>query len=107
MVGRAAYKTPRELAAMSAEIFGHELADLQQIAEEMSFYAKTAAQKGVRLHNITRHMLGLFTGLKGARYWRRTLGEQARRDTAEASLIAETAKICLAQQDASSNRKVA
>lgn len=107
MVGRAAYKTPRELAAMSAEIFGHELADLQQIAEEMSCYAKTAAQKGVRLHSVTRHMLGLFTGLKGARYWRRTLGEQARRDTAQASLIAETAKICLAQQGASSNRKVA
>ena len=107
MIGRSAYKTPRQLAAMSADIFGHDLADLAQVTQQMSAYAEIARQEGVRLHSITRHMLGLFTGLKGARYWRRTLGEQARSEAAMASLIAETAKICLAQQGAISNRKVA
>ena len=107
MIGRSAYKTPGQLAAMSAGIFGHEAADLAQITQQMSAYAEAAQQEGVRLHSITRHMLGLFTGQKGARYWRRTLGEQARDGDAAASLIAETAKICLAQQGAVSNRKVA
>jgi DNA anti-recombination protein RmuC len=33
--------------------------------------------EGVRLHDMTRHMLGLFTGLPGARAWRRTLATKA------------------------------
>ena len=33
---------------------------------------------GTRLHSITRHMLGLYAGQRGARYWRRQLGEEAR-----------------------------
>ena len=107
MIGRSAYKTPGQFAAMSADIFGHESADLVQVTRQMSAYAENACQQGVRLHSITRHMLGLFTGQKGARYWRRSLGEQARGEAATASLIAETAQICLARQGAESNRKVA
>ena len=45
MVGRSAYKNPRELAAMSAEIFGHELADLQQIAEEDELLCQNSRAK--------------------------------------------------------------
>jgi tRNA-dihydrouridine synthase A len=37
---------------------------------------------GGRLHQITRHMLGLFTGRPGARGWRRVLSERASRDGA-------------------------
>jgi len=32
----------------------------------------------VPLHSITRHMLGLYAGQRGAKHWRRQLGEQAR-----------------------------
>ena len=107
MIGRSAYKTPRQLGTISSALFGHDMRPLLDIAQQMSDYAEKEIEKGVRLHNITRHMLGLFTGLRGARTWRRTLGEQARDNPEAASLIAQTAQTCLALQDENSNRKVA
>ena len=44
---------------------------------------------GGRLHQGTRHMLGLFTGRPGARTWRRILSEGAHRPEADASLVLE------------------
>ena len=79
---------------------------MAQVTRQMSAYAENACQQGVRLHSITRHMLGLFTGQKGALLAARPC-EQARGEAATASLIAETAQICLARQGAVSNRKVA
>ena len=44
----------------------------------MADYADRMAKQQVPLHSITRHMLGLYAGQRGAKYWRRRLGEQAR-----------------------------
>jgi len=107
MVGRAAYKTPRELAEMSVGIFGHAPVDLSQIAQKMTLYAQKEIEKGAVLHHITRHMLGLFTGLKGARQWRRTLGEQARENPTASELIFQTAQACLDLNSQTPQRKVA
>jgi len=43
--------------------------------------------QGVPLKSITRHMLGLFNGLPGARAWRRHLAEQAHRPGAGPEVI--------------------
>jgi len=43
--------------------------------------------QGGRLHQITRHMLGLFQGKPGARGWRRVLSERASRDGAGLDVI--------------------
>ena len=42
---------------------------------------------GGRLHQITRQMLGLFTGKPGARHWRRVLSEGASRNGAGLSVL--------------------
>ena len=42
---------------------------------------------GGRLHQVTRHMLGLFAGRPGARGWKRRLSEEAHRDGAGADLV--------------------
>ena len=44
----------------------------------MADYADRMAKRKVPLNSITRHMLGLYAGQRGARHWRRRLGEQAR-----------------------------
>ena len=49
---------------------------------------------GVPLHSITRHMLGLYAGQPGAKYWRRQLGENARMATAPGDFIRETSAFC-------------
>jgi tRNA-dihydrouridine synthase A len=47
------------------------------VVEAMLPYIEQELSRGVRLQQITRHMLGLFQGQPGARAWRRTISERA------------------------------
>ena len=51
--------------------------------------ARRSLARGGKLHQITRHMLGLFTGRPGARAWRRVLSEGATRPGADYDLVEE------------------
>ncbi|MCT2538453.1 tRNA dihydrouridine(20/20a) synthase DusA [Sedimentimonas flavescens] len=84
MIGRAAYHEPMNiLSAADAEIWGAGApSDPFAVAEAMKPYIANHLQDGGRLHQITRHMLGLFHGRPGARNWRRVLSEGATRDGA-------------------------
>ncbi len=79
MLGRAAYGTPYILSDVDREIFGDPApAPLREdVVRAMSEYLKAQFLLGVRPHSITRHMLGLFHGVPGARTWRRFLSENA------------------------------
>lgn len=84
MLGRAAYHEPALLLDVDARIFGEADAQvgqsLERRLEAARAYRGYVAQRlaeGVPLHAMTRHMLGLFSGLPGARRWRRTLSENA------------------------------
>jgi len=79
MLGREVYHNPYLLAQVDARIFRDErpLLSRQQIVMAMQDYIEQQIQSGQRLHNITRHMLGLFHGADGARAWRRHLSENA------------------------------
>jgi tRNA-dihydrouridine synthase A len=65
-----------------------------QIAGAMADYADRHTAEGVPLHAITRHMLGLYHGQRGARLWRRHLGEEARNRRDGGALIREVAAAC-------------
>lgn len=103
MLGRAAYKTPFILAELDAYATGNRLAEKQAIAFEMADYADVVIEQGGNLHQITRHMLGLFTGERGAKYWRRQLGEATRLQPNNTDILRETAEFCCSQI----NREVA
>jgi len=90
MIGRAAYKTPLVLADMASEIQGTEPASLLSIGKMMIDYARDQMAGGASLHAITRHMLGLAAGMKGAKQFRRRLGEEARLHHADPALIMDT-----------------
>lgn len=79
MIGRAAYHQPTDiLAEADALIFGGgRAADPVDVVHKMVPYVETHLAGGGRLHQITRHMLGLFAGRPGARAWRRALSEGA------------------------------
>ena len=55
---------------------------LARSSSAWSPYAKACAQRGMRLHSITRHMHGVMAGREGARAWRRFLSEVAARPEA-------------------------
>jgi tRNA-dihydrouridine synthase A len=79
MFGRAAYQTPDMLACVDPLVFGKPapVSDSFEAVEAFIPYLEARLAEGVRLHDMTRHMLGLFTGLPGARAWRRTLATKA------------------------------
>ncbi|EEE36477.1 tRNA-dihydrouridine synthase A [Rhodobacteraceae bacterium KLH11] len=89
MIGRAAYHQPTDiLAAADAQIFGTgRIVDPTEVVQEMLPYVEAHLTEGGRLHQITRHMLGLFAGRPGARHWRRILSEGAVRDQAGPEVI--------------------
>lgn len=84
MIGRAAYHEPMNvLGAADARIWGQGApADPFAVAQAMKPHIAAHLAAGGRLHQITRHMLGLFHGRPGARGWRRVLSEGATRDGA-------------------------
>ncbi len=84
MIGRAAYHQPTDiLAGADHLIFGAgQAADPVDVVQKMVPYVERHLAEGGRLHQITRHMLGLFAGRPGARAWRRTLSEGAVHDGA-------------------------
>ncbi len=75
MIGRAAYHDPWLLAEADARVFGDLPASTtrREVFEAMLPYIERELAAGTRLHAITRHMLGLFHGVPGARAWRRML----------------------------------
>jgi tRNA-dihydrouridine synthase A len=79
MFGRAAYHTPELLAEMDPTLHGvpapHE--DTFAAIEAFEPYIARHLEAGGRLSDITRHMLGLFGGKKGARIFRRRLSTEA------------------------------
>ena len=79
MVGRAAYHDPAAiLLDADRRIFGAPRGlNAHEAVEAMRPYIARHLSQGGRLHQITRHMLGLFHGQPGARLWRRVLSERA------------------------------
>ena len=91
MIGRAAYHDPASvLSAADPVIFGvGQATSPEEAVQRMIPYIDAHLDKGGKLAQVTRHMLGLFTGRPGARTWRRILSEGAHRPEADASLVLE------------------
>ena len=79
MLGRAAYHNPGMLLDVDPALFGEPApaADQFEAVETYEAYVAARLAEGVRLADMTRHMLGLFTGMPGARLWRRHLAMEA------------------------------
>src|SRR5258706_5122303 len=79
MMGRAAYQEPWRLLAVDPLIFGEAapFATPKAVIEALIPYIARELEQGTRLSAITRHVLGLFRGMPGARAFRRHLATEA------------------------------
>ncbi len=88
MLGRAAYHNPwilvecRRLLNATAE-----LPSRSDVVSRMQHYCREQTALGVPVKHISRHMLGLFQGLPGARRWRRWISENAHVQNSDHELI--------------------
>lgn len=97
MLGREVYHNPYLLAEVDSRIY-HQAGDLitrQNVVAVMIPYIQQQLTEGVRLHSITRHMLGLFHGIKGAKAWRRFLSEQGPRAGADEKVVLQALALVL------------
>ncbi len=90
MVGRAAYHNTSILADVDSRIYGETAVepDWLGVRDKMMAYAENYVAKGGRLNHVTRHMVGLFQGLPGARRFRQILSSDATRPGAGPEVIA-------------------
>ena len=84
MLGRAAYQEPWRLLAVDPELFGEAApcATMKDVFEAMAPYIERELRGGTRLHSITRHFVGAFHAVPGARAFRRHLAERGVRPDA-------------------------
>lgn len=106
MIGRAAYREPWLLAEADSRLYGDPdlLAAREDAVIQFLPYVRERLGEGVPLHAMTRHILGLFNGLRGARQWRRFLSENVYRTGADAGVI-ESALTFVRDNDAASERR--
>jgi tRNA-dihydrouridine synthase A len=87
MLGRTAYHDPYRLAEIEHEIFGTPLPDRDAVLGALEPYIDAHLARGDRLQHISRHILGLYQGLPGARTYRRELSERAHHASAGYEVI--------------------
>jgi tRNA-dihydrouridine synthase A len=91
MVGRAAYQNPELLLDVDSQIFDAPapFSDAFEAIEAYAPYVERELACGTRLHEMTRHLLGLFAGRPGARLYRRKLATLATRPGAGLAVLRE------------------
>ena len=89
MLGRAAYQEPWRLLAADPELFGEAAphATMKDVFTAMLPYIEDQLARGVRLHAMTRHFVGAFHGVPGARAFRRYLAENGVKPGAGANVV--------------------
>ena len=91
MLGREAYQNPWMLAQVDGKLFGIDspLKSRDDVIAELLPFAEQHLAQGGQLNHITRHILGLYQGIPGARKFRRHLSENAYKKEAGISILAE------------------
>jgi tRNA-dihydrouridine synthase A len=91
MMGRAAYQEPWRLLGVDPVIYGEPapFATPKDAAMALMSYIDSELARGVRLNSITRHVLGLFRAVPGARAFRRHLATEAVKPGAGSSVMAD------------------
>ncbi len=97
MLGRAAYQNPGMLLAVDPKLFGiaAPVSEAREAVEKLFPYIEQAMAHGARLHDVTRHLLGLFRGQPGARAFRRHLATKAVEPGATAHVLREALAMVL------------
>jgi tRNA-dihydrouridine synthase A len=91
MLGRAAYHDPWRLLAVDRELFGDvaPFETMKDVFTAMIPYIEDQLARGVRLHAITRHVVGAFHGVRGARAFRRHLSEHGVKPNAGVKVLTD------------------
>lgn len=78
MIGRQIYHDPLFLRQIEQYLYPQSaVMTAKEIVNKFCPYIVSQLSRGVKLHHMTRHMVGLFQGTPGAKRWRRYLSQHA------------------------------
>ena len=89
MLGRTAYHEPYRLAEIENALYDEALPERDAVLAAFRPYIEAHLARGDRLQHISRHILGLYQGLPGARAFRRVLSERAHRSDAGYDVVVD------------------
>lgn len=91
MLGREAYHNPYVLADVDTRFYGAAtpVPTREEIEAGLIDYARAELARGTYLGAVTRHALGLYRGVAGARGWRRVLSDSRRLAKGDLSIFDE------------------
>ena len=94
MVGRAAYAHPLRGSSVDEQVFGEAPRTIRasDVVEGLIPHASAHLSRGGRLWDLCRHLMQLVEGVRGARHWRRNLGERAQKPGADLDVLAEAGR---------------
>jgi tRNA-dihydrouridine synthase A len=100
MIGRAAYQDPALLLDVDAVLFGEAalVANRDEVLEAFVPYVEARLREGVPVATMTRHVLGLFNGRRGARAFRRYLATEAVKPGAGMEVLREAIRFVCAHE---------
>jgi tRNA-dihydrouridine synthase A len=84
MIGREAYNNPWSLTEMELALFGTPQPDRFDVCQKMIPYIESQTST---IHSTTRHMLGLFNGMRGARSFRQILSAEVHTATSPRDIM--------------------
>lgn len=89
MVGREAYSNPYLLAEVDRDIYDddHPIPTREAVVQQYANYCIAEMSKGTRLNHMTRHVLGLYQSVPGARRFRRYISENAHHASANIDVL--------------------
>jgi tRNA-dihydrouridine synthase A len=95
MIGREAYQNPWMLAEVDSALFAMDkpAQSRDDVIAGLLPYVEQQLARGAHLNHITRHILGLYQGVPGARKFRRHLSENAYKKTAGLEVLQEAFRL--------------
>lgn len=89
MIGREAYHNPYLFSTVDRDFYhdDHPIPSRAEVLERWIPYLERELASGTRIHSLIRHILGLYHGVSGGRYYRRTLTELAKQSHVQAQEI--------------------
>ncbi len=97
MLGRAVYSNPWLLVEIETDLFGTPLPARREIVTLYRRYILDGLAEGTYFKHMGKHLLGLFTGIPGARAYRRHLSEHMFKDDAGIECFDDAIELIRAQ----------
>jgi tRNA-dihydrouridine synthase A len=95
MMGREVYHNPYILAELDKTLYGVDtpLLTRKQILQQLMPYIEDQLSQGVYLKHMSRHLLGLFQAISGAKAWRRHISENSYKAGAGIEVLEDAANL--------------